>query len=102
MKEKTTMISIAAAIEALFNDPNVARPAVNRAGVTGMGTAVRDFARWLDQVLISGAARVQPETTILDGPVAQLEDPGPGDTVEIDGTVSMVQGEPVRDSNRLI
>ena len=96
------MTAIAAAIEALFNDLNVARPVVDRAGATGTGTAVRDFARRPDQILDSGAARVQLETTILDGPVAQLEDPGPDDTAEIAGTVLMVQDEPVHDSNRLI
>ena len=54
-------------LEALFNDPNVACPAVNRAGATGTDKVVQVFARRPDQVLDSGAAPVQPETTILDG-----------------------------------
>jgi len=86
------MTAIVTAIEALFNDPNIARPVVDRADATGTGTAVRDFARRPDQVLDSGAARVEPKTTILDGTVAQLGDPGPDDTAEIDGAVLMVPG----------
>ena len=42
------------------------------------------------------------ETTRVDLRVAEVPDPRPGDRVEIDGEAFLIQGEPVRDRERLV
>ena len=49
--------------------------------------------------------RVPPlwsETTRLDVRVAEVADPRPGDRIVVDGDAFVVQGEPVRDRERLV
>lgn len=96
------MSAIAAALEVLFNDPNLARSAVYRLGGIGDGVPLRIFARRPDQVIDFGETRLHAETTLVDVLVAAIEQPRPGDTIEVDGQMLVVQGEPVRDPERLI
>ena len=42
------------------------------------------------------------ETTRVDFRVAELAEPRPGDRIEINGDAFLIQGEPVRDSERLV
>ena len=96
------MSAIAAALEVLFNDPNLARSAVYRPGGIGDGVPLRIFARRPDQVIDFGETRLHAETSLVDVRVAAIEQPRPGDTIEVDGQTLVVQGEPVRDPERLI
>jgi hypothetical protein len=96
------MSVIAAALEVLFNDPNLTRLAVYRPGGIGDGVPLRIFAKRPDQVIDFGETRVHAETSLVDVLVASIDHPRPGDSIEIDGQTLVVQGEPVRDLERLI
>ena len=49
-----------------------------------------------------GDARLWSETTRIDLRVAEVRNPRPGDRIEIDGEAFLIQGEPVRDRERLV
>ena len=63
---------------------------------------VRVVARRADAVTDFGDARLWSETTRFDLRVAEVADPRPGDRIVIEGTTYIVQGEPVRDRERLV
>jgi len=96
------MSAVGAAIDVLFGDPNLAREAVYREQGTGDPVAIRVIARRPDQVFDFGDTRVHTETSLFDLRVSEVPSPRPGDTLEVDGETFVVQGEPVRDSERLI
>jgi hypothetical protein len=95
------MHAIAAALDALFTEPNIARDAVYIAA-GGAPKMVRVVARRADEVTGFGDARIWSETTRIDLRVAEVATPRPGDRIEIDGEAFLVQGEPVRDRERHI
>ena len=96
------MTALAAAIEMLFADPNLSSAAVYRVQGTGDPVAIRVIARRPDQVFDFGNTRIHTETSLFDVRVSEVPSPRPGDTLEIDGETFVLQGEPVRDSERLI
>lgn len=89
------------AMNALFLDTHLARDVVYTAE-GGAPSLVRAILRRPDDVTSFGEARLWSETTRLDLRVAEVSTPRPGDRVEIDGDAYLVQGEPVRDRERLI
>jgi hypothetical protein len=89
------------AIDALFTDPHIARDAVYVAE-GGTPVLVRVVSRRADAVTDFGDARLWSETTRLDLRVAEVPNPRPGDRIEIDGEPFLIQGEPVRDRERLV
>ena len=95
------MTAFAAALDALFADVNIARDAVYTAA-GGTPILVRVVSRRADDVTGFGEARIWSETTRIDLRVAEVSTPRPGDRVEIDGEAFLVQGEPVRDRERLV
>ena len=95
------MTAFAAATPMLFADPNIGAEAI----YTSDGSApvlVRAVARRADAVSEFGDARLCSETTRIDLRVAEVPNPRPGDRIEIDGDAFLIQGEPVRDSERLV
>jgi hypothetical protein len=94
------MPAFAAAVAALFADPNVGRDAVYMAD-GGAPVMVRLIARGADAVTDFGDARLWSETTRVDLRVAEVATPRTGDRIEIDGDAFLIQGEPVRDRERL-
>lgn len=42
------------------------------------------------------------ETSVFDVRVSEVEEPEAGDTLTVDGATFVVQGEPVRDRERLV
>jgi hypothetical protein len=95
------MSAFAAAIDGLFADGNLARDAVYIAE----GSAprlVRVVIRRADEVTTFGEARLWSETTRIDLRVAEVPSPRPGERIEIDGEAFLIQGEPVRDRERLV
>jgi hypothetical protein len=95
------MNAVAAALDALFTDANIACDAVyTDAG--GNPVLVRVVARRADEVTGFGDARLWSETTRVDLRVAEVRAPRPGDRMEIDGEAFLIQGEPVRDRERLV
>jgi len=95
------MSAFAAAVGALFGDPNIGREAVYIAD-GGATVLVRLIARRADDVSDFGDARLWSETTRIDLRVAEVPNPRPGDRIEIDGDAFLIQGEPVRDRERLV
>ncbi len=92
---------VALALDALFADDNVAREAVYTPE-GGAPVLVRVVTRRADETVGFGDARLWSETTRLDLRVADVTTPRPGDRIEIDGEAFLVQGEPVRDRERLV
>jgi len=90
-----------AAIDNLFTDPNIARDATYIAE-GGAPQLVRVVTRRADEVTGFGDARLWSETTRIDLRVAEVANPRPGDRIEIDGEAFLIQGEPVRDRERLV
>ena len=95
------MSAFSAALDALFGDPNLART-VTYEPRDGEPVVVRVIARRADAVTEFGAARLWSETTRLDLRVAEVATPRPGDRIVLDGEAFVVQGEPVRDRERLV
>ena len=93
--------ALAAAIDALFADPNVGREAI----YVAQGDApkpVRVISRRPDAVTDFGDARLWSETQIFDIRASEIAAPQSGDLIEIGDEAFVVQGEPVRDRERLI
>ncbi|ODN68702.1 head-tail joining protein [Methylobrevis pamukkalensis] len=95
------MSAFAAAVGALFADPSIGRDAVYMPE-GGAPVLVRVVARRADAVTDFGDARIWSETTRVDLQVAEVANPRPGDRVEIDSEAFLIQGEPVRDRERLV
>jgi hypothetical protein len=95
------MSIFAAAIETLFGDPNMARDAVYTS-TGGAPSLVRVIMRRADDITGFGEARLWSETTRIDLRVSEVPNPRPGDRIEIDGEGYLIQGEPVRDRERLV
>ena len=93
--------AFAAALDALFADAHLARDVVYIAE-GGAPALVRAILRRPDDVTDFGEARLWSETTRLDLRLAEVANPRPGDRIEIDGEAFLIQGEPVRDRERLV
>jgi len=96
------MSAFTAAIDALFNNPNIASDAVYREQGTGNPQMVRIVIRRPDEVLDFGDGHVVTATTIAELRVSEIPAPQAGDTLEIYGEAFTIQGTPRRDSERLI
>lgn len=95
------MTVFAQALEAIFADPNISMEAIYTAE-GGASKLVRIVARRADAVASFGEARLWSEATRVDLRVADVTEPRPGDRVAIGDEAFLVQGEPVRDSERLL
>ena len=91
----------ASTVDLLFADPNIGRAAVYVAD-GGAPVLVRVVARRTDAITDFGDAWLWSETTRIDLRVAAVTNPRPGDRIEIDGDAFLIQGEPVRDRERLV
>lgn len=90
------------ALAAIFNNPVMARDATLYPGGVGTGTPVRVIARLPDEVTSFGGARVVSDALVVDVLVSSAPDLASGDRIDMDGASYTVQGEPVRDAERLI
>ena len=95
------MSAFAAAVDALFADPNLGSAATYEPA-DGDPFPVRVIARRADAITGFGEARLWSETTRFDVRVRDLATPRPGDRLVLDGEAFVVQGEPVRDRERLV
>jgi len=95
------MSAFAATVGALFADPNMGRNAIYIAD-GGAPVPVRVVARRADAITDFSEARLWSETTRVDMRVAEVPTPRPGDRIEIDADAFLIQGEPVRDRERLV
>jgi hypothetical protein len=94
--------AFAAGIDALFADPNLATGAVYRAGGGDPGVPVSAIIRQPDRIGEFGETRIAAETTMIDIRASEIAAPAEGDTIEVDDKVYVIQGEPIRDAERLI
>ena len=95
------MTAFAAALDALFADGNIAHDGIYIAD-GGAPQLVRVVTRCADEVTSFGDARLWSETTRIDLRVGEVPAPRPGDRIEIEGEAFLIQGEPVRDRERLV
>jgi hypothetical protein len=95
------MTALDATLDALFADGNIARGAVYIAD-GGAPIPVRVATRRPDEITGFGEARLWSETTRVDLRVAEVPNPRPGDRIEMGGDAFFIQGEPVRDRERLV
>ena len=95
------MNAFASTVDLLFADPNIGCDAIYIAD-GGAPVLVRVITRRADAVTDFGDARLWSETTRIDLRVAEVANPRPGDRIEIDGDAFLIQGEPVRDRERLV
>jgi hypothetical protein len=95
------MAAFVGLVDRLFADPNLSRGAVYEAA-GGEPVTLRVIARRADAVTEFGGGRLWSETTRIDLRVAEVAEPRPGDRIVIDGEAFVVQGEPLRDRERLL
>ena len=95
------MSVFAAAIDNLFADPNIARD-VTYIADGGAPKLIRVVTRRADEVTSFDEARLWSEATRVDLRVAEVLNPRPGDRIELEGEAFLIQGEPVRDRERLV
>ena len=93
--------AFASVLDALFADAHLARDVVYTAE-GGAPSLVRVILRRPDDVTNFGETRIWSETTRIDLRVAEVPAPRPGDRLEMDGDAFLIQGEPVRDRERLV
>ncbi|MBX3516033.1 MAG: hypothetical protein KF815_03730 [Rhodospirillales bacterium] len=96
------MSVFAAAIDALFADPNLGVDTVYRVGGVHPEVPVRAIVRQPDRIGEFGETRIVAETVMIDVRVSEIAAPAEGDTIEVNGMVYVVQGEPIRDAERLV
>lgn len=96
------MSVFAAALDSLFADPSLAHTAIYRAGGIGDGVTVRVIAKRNDQVSEFSDISIVSASARFDLRVSEVPDPVEGDTITLDGETFVIQGEPVRDTERLV
>ena len=96
------MTAFSAAIDAIFTDANMAADAVYRVQGLPPDVACRVLRRSPDDLSEFGSARIRSETARVDVRVSEIAAPAKGDRLTIGGEVFAVQGEPLRDRERLV
>lgn len=95
------MTAFAAALNALFADPNFGRDAVYRAGGDGPETPVRAVLRAPDRITTFNQGRFVADTVLIDLLVSEVATPEPGDTLSLGAVTYELRADPVRDVDRL-
>jgi len=96
------MNAFAIAMERIFSHADMSVAAVWISGSTSEERPIRVIRRAPDQITEFGAARILSDTTTVDVRVSDLPDPQPGDLIILGSDSFVIQGEPVRDRDRLI
>ena len=96
------MTVFAAAMDRIYANPSLAVAALWISALTSEELTIRVIRRAPDRINEFGAARLMSDTMVLDVRVSDLADPRPGDLIVIGTDSFTIQGEPVRDSDRLI
>ncbi len=95
------MTALAAAVEALFVDPNISVEIWHR-DMEGRFTKARGILRRPDEITSFGAARLVSQTAHLDVRVVDIPSPRPDEQILIGEETFLIQGEPRRDRERLV
>jgi hypothetical protein len=92
----------AAAMDRIYANPSMAVAAVWISATTSEERPIRVIRRSPDWITDFGAGRFVSDTTMVDVRVSDLPDPRPGDLIVSGADSFTIQGEPVRDRERLI
>ncbi len=96
------MTAFAAALDRIFGHVDMAREAVWISATTSEERTVRVIPKAPDRITGFGDARILSDTTTIDVRVGELPEPRPGDLLILGSDSFVVQGEPIRDRERLI
>jgi hypothetical protein len=96
------MSVLKAAMDRIFTHGSLAAPALWISATTSEERPIRIICRAPDRVTDFGAGRFVSDTTVVDVRVADLPTPRPGDVIVIGADSHVIQGEPLRDRERLI
>jgi hypothetical protein len=92
----------AAAMDRIYGNPSMAAAAVWISATTSEERPIRVIRRAPDRITEFGAGRFVSDTMIMDVRLSELPDPRTGDLILIGADSFTIQGEPVRDHERLI
>jgi hypothetical protein len=92
----------AAAMDRIYANPSMAAVAVWISASTSEERSIRVIRRAPDRITDFGAGRFVSDTMMLDVRVSDLPNPRTGDLIVIGADSFTIQGEPVRDRERLI
>jgi len=95
------MTVFAAAMDRIYANPSMAA-AVWFSSTTSEERPIRVIRRAPDRIAEFGAGRFVSDSMMVDVRVSDLPDPHPGDLIVIGADSFTIQGEPVRDRERLI
>ena len=96
------MTVFAAAVGRIYANPSMAVAALWISATTSEERPIRMISRAPDRITEFGAARFVSDTMMVDVRVSDLRDPRPGDLIVIGADSFTIQGEPIRDRERLI
>ena len=96
------MTVFAAAMDRIFTHPSMAIAALWMSATTSEERTIRVIRRAPDRITEFGAGRLVSDTTMVDVRVYDLPDPPPGDLIVIGADSFPIQGEPIRDRERLV
>lgn len=96
------MSVFAAAMDRIFTQADMAAPALWISATTSEKRPIRIILPAPDRATDFGAGRFVSDTTLVDVRVADLPAPRPGDVIVIGADSHVIQGEPLRDRERLI
>ena len=96
------MTIFADAMDLIYANPSMAAAAVWISATTSEERPIRVIRRAPDRITEFAAARFVSDSTMVDVRVSDLADPRPGDLIVIGADSFTIQGEPVRDRERLI
>ena len=91
-----------AAVGRIFGNSSMAVAAVWISATTSEEHPNRVIRRAPDRITEFGAGRFVSDTGVVDVRVSDLPDPRPGDLLVIGADSFILQGEPIRDRERLI
>ena len=92
----------AAAMDRIYANPSIVAAAVWISTTTSEERPIRVIRRAPDRVTEFGAARFVSDSMMVDVRVSDLPAPRPDDLIVIGADSFTIQGEPVRDRERLI
>jgi hypothetical protein len=96
------MTVFTAAMDRIYSNPSMAVAALWMSATTSEERTIRLIRRAPDRIIEFGAGRLVSDTMMVDVRVYDLPDPRPGDLIVIGADSFTIQGEPIRDRERLI
>ncbi|MBU3029754.1 head-tail joining protein [Paracoccus marinaquae] len=96
------MTVFTAAMDRIYTNPSMAVAALWMSATTSEERTIRVIRRAPDRITEFGAGRFVSDTVMVDVRVYDLPDPRPSDLIVIGADSFTIQGEPIRDRERLI